>query len=179
MKRNGLFSALTTIGTTALALFLLSTALSATARENARQERESMMAQLLPGSTQFVPESYRGDDPAVLGVHRGDGGYVVETVTDGYAGDVHLMVGVDPKGRVTGVVVRNMEETWGLGSQAIGDVDFLSQFLGMSGEAEVNKNIDALTGATVTTKAIIKGVNSACAFVTGADVSSGATEWEG
>ena len=36
-----------------------------------------------------------------------------------------------------------------------------------------------LTGATVSSKAITRGVNSAVAFVTGADVSSGATEWGG
>ena len=40
-------------------------------------------------------------------------------------------------------------------------------------------NVDALTGATVTSKAVVKAVNSASAFVTGADVSSSATEWGG
>lgn len=53
----------------------------------------------------------------------------------------------------------------------------LGQFLGTAGEASVGKDIEALTGATVTSKAIAKGVNSAAAFVTGADVSSSATEW--
>ena len=46
-------------------------------------------------------------------------------------------------------------------------------------EAAVGEGIDALTGATVTSKAVTRAVNSAAAFVTGADVSSGATEWEG
>jgi len=51
------------------------------------------------------------------------------------------------------------------------------QYLGTSGEAAVGEDIDAITGATVTSKAVTKAVNSACAFVTGADVSSSATEW--
>ena len=59
------------------------------------------------------------------------------------------------------------------------DAPFLLQFLGTAGEAAVDENIDALTGATVTSKAVTRAVNSAAAFVTGADVSSGATEWEG
>ena len=40
-------------------------------------------------------------------------------------------------------------------------------------------DVDALTGATVTSKAIAKAVNSASAYVTGADVDSGATQWGG
>ena len=66
---------------------------------------------------------------------------------------------------------------WAGGAQT--GVPFLIQFIGTSGEAAVGENIDALTGATVTSKAVARAVNSAAAFVTGADVSSGATEWEG
>ena len=50
---------------------------------------------------------------------------------------------------------------------------------GRRGELAVGDNVDALTGATVTSKAVVKAVNSASAFVTGADVSSSATEWGG
>ena len=50
---------------------------------------------------------------------------------------------------------------------------------GAGGELAVGDNVDALTGATVTSKAVVKAVNSASAFVTGADVSSSATEWGG
>ena len=70
-------------------------------------------------------------------------------------------------------------ETFGLGRGAQTDASFLLQFLHASGEAAVGVDIDALTGATVTSKAVTRAVNSAAAFVTGADVSSGATEWEG
>ena len=90
-----------------------------------------------------------------------------------------LLVGVSDQGNVTGVVVRDLEETFGLGANALRDTAFLSQFLHTSGEAAVGETVDALTGATVTSKAIAKGVNAAVAFVTGADISSGATEWEG
>ena len=39
--------------------------------------------------------------------------------------------------------------------------------------------VDAISGATVTSKAVIRCVNSAIAYVTGADASSGATSWGG
>jgi len=51
--------------------------------------------------------------------------------------------------------------------------------LNTSGEAEVGTNVDAISGATVTSKAVARSINSAVAYVTGADVSSAATEWGG
>ena len=104
---------------------------------------------------------------------------MVETCTDGYAGEVVLLVGVDNDGTVTGLTVRQMEETWGLGARALTDADFLIQFLGTDGTAEVGGNVDAITGATVTSKAVTRGVNAAVGFVTGADTSSSATTWGG
>ena len=72
-----------------------------------------------------------------------------------------------------------VEETFGLGRNALTDIDFLVQFVGISGEAEVGGGVDAITGATVTSRAVARGVSSACAYVTGADVSTSATEWGG
>ncbi|MEA4955798.1 MAG: FMN-binding protein [Pseudoflavonifractor sp.] len=151
--------------------------LAGIARANAEAEQTAMMAALLPGSTSFTPEEYDGEDENITAIYAGDTGYVVETVTDGYVGKIRLLVGVDTSGAVTGAVVRELSETFGLGARATSDTHFLAQFLGTAGDAAVGENVDALTGATVTSKAITKGINSAAAFVTGADVSSGATEW--
>lgn len=177
MKRKS--GALAAIGVAAVMLLGLSTVLAPVAQRNVEAERSGMMALLLPGSTSFTLEAYSGEDASITGVYKGESGYVVETATDGYVGAVTLLVGVSNDGEVTGVVVRDMEETYGLGANALGDVDFLSQFLGTSGDAAVGENVDAMTGATVTSKAIARGVNAAVGFVTGADVSSGATEWGG
>ena len=72
-----------------------------------------------------------------------------------------------------------MQETYGLGTQALTDWEFLAQFLRTQGDAEIGSNVDAITGATVTSKAIARSVNSAVGFVTGADTSSAATSWGG
>ena len=90
-----------------------------------------------------------------------------------------LWVGVTNEGWVSGVTVRSHAETLGLGRRAQTDRDFLMQYLYTEGGAAVGEDIDALTGATVTSKAVTRAVNSAAAFVTGADVSSSATEWGG
>lgn len=90
-----------------------------------------------------------------------------------------MLVGVYNDGSVSGLVVRELRETRGLGGRALTDTKFLSQFLNTRGDASVGDNVDALTGATVTSRAIARGVNSASAFVTGADGSSSATTWGG
>ena len=75
--------------------------------------------------------------------------------------------------------IRKMEETYGLGGKALTDWEFLAQFLKTEGDAAIGENINAISGATVTSKAITRSVNSAVGFVTGSDVDSGATSWEG
>lgn len=160
-------------------LFGVAFGLNSIAAKNAQAEHLKIMQTLLPGSTNFVVEPYSGDDANIRSVHKGENGFVIETVTAGYAGDITMLIGVSNEGTVTGVVVREMTETFGLGANSLTDHVFLSQFLNTSGEAEVGTTVDAITGATVTSKAITRSVNSAVAFVTGADTESGATSWGG
>lgn len=146
---------------------------------NEEKELQAKMETLLPGSTTFESEEYTGEDANIVSVHKGETGYVVATQTSGYAGPIAMLIGVHNDGYVTGLQVRSMEETYGLGAEALTDWEFLAQFLRTEGDAEVGTNVDAITGATVTSKAIARSVNSAVGFVTGADTSSGATSWGG
>ena len=146
---------------------------------NQQKELQAKMETILPGSTSFTEETYTGEDANISFVYKGETGYVIGTSTAGYAGPISMLIGVSSDGYVTGLQVRSMEETYGLGAEALTDWEFLKQFLRTEGDAEVGTNIDAITGATVTSKAIARSVNSAVAFVTGADISSGATSWGG
>ena len=156
------------------------------------------MQTVLPGAESFTVEPYAGEDANILSVHKADIGYVIETQSYGYAGNITVLVGVNQEGRVTGLVVRDQSETVGLGAKALYDTDFLAQFLnktgsfavgtpgadafsGATGEETTGEEtyVDAITGATVTSKAIARCVNSAIGYVTGADVESGATSWGG
>lgn len=165
--------------------------------DRANRQHLEMLQTLLPGSTQFTREPYAGEDGNIVSVHKGETGFVVETTTYGYAGDITMLIGVSKAGKVTGLLVADAHETLGLGSKALTDTDFLAQFLNKSGEFSVKTNgadafsgatgeasadameVDALTGATVTSKAVVRCVNSAIAYVTGADVVSAATSWGG
>ena len=153
--------------------------LKGVAESKAQAEHLRLLRTVLPDSENFVVEPYAGDDANIRSVHKGETGYVIETVTAGYASDICMLVGVSNEGKVVGIVVREMHETRGLGSRALTDTDFLSQLLCTSGEAAIGTDVDALSGATVTSKAVVRCVNSAAAYVTGVDTSSGATSWGG
>ena len=189
-----------TVAVIALILFGVTVGLNGVANANAQAEHMKTMQTLLPGSTEFTLEPYSGEDANIRSVHKAENGFVIETVTYGYAGDITILIGVNNDGHVTGLVVRELNETYGLGAEALTDVEFLAQFLNGTGEFTVATHgadafsgatgdaskpaadaseVDALTGATVTSKAVVRSVNSAIAYVTGADVSSSATTWGG
>lgn len=189
-----------TIILVAVILLGMSFGLKGVAAKTAQDQHIWLMQTLLPGSESFTLETYTGDDANIRSVHKAENGYVIETVTYGYADEITMLIGVNKDGAVTGLVVRETHETFGLGSKALTDHKFLSQFLngnetfaiasadadafsGATGDASASSDdaveVDALTGATVTSKAIVRCVNSAIAYVTGADTSSGATSWGG
>ena len=95
----------------------------------------------------------------------GGNGWVVMVTPSGFGGEIEMAVGVDKSGAVTGVSIVSMSETSGLGANAKRE-SFRSQYIGKSGGVALKKQggeIDALTGATVTSTAVTKGVNAALA----------------
>ena len=93
----------------------------------------------------------------------GDRGWVVMVTPSGFGGEIQMAVGVDKSGSITGVSIISMSETSGLGANAKRE-SFREQYVGKSGSVALTKQggeIDALTGATVTSTAVTKGVNAA------------------
>lgn len=97
------------------------------------------------------------------------------TSTEGYSGDIQLTVGIEMKsksnkvGEVCGIDFLSINETPGLGMNAK-DESFISQFYGKSEVLAVSKNavsenqIDAVSGATITSEAVTDAVNAAISF---------------
>lgn len=99
---------------------------------------------------------------------------VVVTVTakDGYGGDIKFSVGIQKDGTVNGISILKINETAGLGMKAK-EPKFQSAFENKKTEvfavtksgAVKDGDVDAISGATITSKAVTKGVNSAlCVF---------------
>ena len=112
----------------------------------------------LNGTTYTYFEGYDKDQNVV--------GYVFTTSAKGYGGDIVTMVGMNSDGTVSGMDFLSISETAGLGMNADAD-EFKNQFAGKSGEIGLNKNapaeneVQALTGATITSKAVTQAVNIA------------------
>lgn len=94
-------------------------------------------------------------------------GYVLKVTTkEGYGGNIELMVGITMEGSISGISILSISETPGLGMQA-GDV-LVPQFAGRTAEAFVytktgaaaDNEIDAISGATITTRAVTNAVNA-------------------
>ena len=104
----------------------------------------------------------------VTAVWASDTGYAVQVAPAGFGGAITMMVGISSEGQILGVSVVSQTETAGLGAIVGADTaagqEFRDQFVGLSGQLAVDKDggqIDSITGATITSRAVTKGINAA------------------
>lgn len=149
-----------------------------------QQKTQDAMAQVVSDASSFqaveeIPQAAL-DAAAAAGatvteLYDGQGaGYVLKVVASGSQGNIEMMVGVDGDGVVTGVSVVDSSETAGIGTKVTGNeplasgTGVLDQFIGKSaadGTLSVGSNVEAITGATVSTRGVTTGVNAALAAV--------------
>ncbi len=137
----------------------------------------------MPDGGSFVRVKVRPDaEPEIVAMYENGSGNVVGVELRGYASELLVYVGVDTAGVVTGVTVARQSETRGLGDRVQREDWFTDQFTGKRTIVTVGQEVDALSGATVTSRAVTRAVNLALGYVgvgAGIDAGSGATEWEG
>lgn len=128
--------------------------------------------QVLPDAGQLTDEPAAGKHIVAVKRSETDGqtnGYIYTVNPDGYSGKVVIMLGIEyPSARISGVKILQQNETPGLGAKCT-EPAFIDQFLGkeLSHDLTVSKNasqpqeIQAITASTITSKAVVKGINSA------------------
>ena len=131
----------------------------------AAEKTAAAMREVLPADTYTRMEGSAAEKiELVKEVYDAGGkGWVIMVTPSGFGGELDMAVGVDKSGTVTGVSIVQMSETSGLGANANRE-SFRSQYVGKSGSVALRKQggeIDALTGATVTSTAVTRGVNAA------------------
>ncbi len=89
-----------------------------------------------------------------------DVGYVIAAQAKGYNGQVPCAVAISNDGVILNVVFLDNDETAGLG-QKVKDASFTAQFSGMAAEAFTINDIDAISGATFSSKAAVNAINLA------------------
>ena len=100
-------------------------------------------------------------------------GFVAQTAAKGYGGEVTVVTGFSGEGRITAVVLLSHSETPGLGAKAEGE-EFRSQFAGKAADqpltvkksAAGDADVQAISGATITSRAVTSAVNQAMALYT-------------
>ena len=134
------------------------------------QKTQAAIEQVLPGGYETEVTGYDDATGLVSKVYQGANGYAFEVTPGGFDNTITMMVGVDLEGNVLGISIVSHTETAGLGAVAAAATSageaFRAQFAGKSGSVSVTKDggeIDAITGATITSRAVCDGVNAALA----------------
>lgn len=130
---------------------------------------------ILPIASSFEEKADLKSDK-VLSVTEGkDGselkGYTIKVAPKGYGGAIEMMVGITTDGKVSGIKILSHSETPGLGANAE-TPQFSGQYKDkpakelevVKGTASADNQIAAITGATITSRAVTKGVNEAIEF---------------
>ena len=140
---------------------------------NAAKTQEAIMA-VLPSGFDSIVEDYEDASGIVSKIYKGADGYAVEVGPGGFDNTITMMVGIDYEGKVLAISGVSHTETAGLGAVAADatpkGVAFREQFAGVSGSVSVSKDggsIDAITGATITSRAVCAGVQAALDCVAG------------
>ncbi|NLO40269.1 MAG: FMN-binding protein [Ruminiclostridium sp.] len=149
-----------------------------TIQQNTLIEQEEFRRQVLKEAQTFEQAQQKGIAEEVKGIYTGFAGddpvgYVVEVVSKGYGGAISMTVGVNMEGVITGIVIGSNNETPGLGSKATGG-DFISQLstitlndisqnalVVVKQQPKANNEVQAVSGATISSRGITKGVQAA------------------
>ena len=164
---------------TGCAALILALVFNVTKEPIAKQEKlnnEIAMKELITDAESF--EMKEMDLPEnIIEVNEGKNGnevagYTIKVSTKGYAGEIKVMVGINNEGTVTGIKILSQGETPGLGANST-QPSFYGQFedkqtgkeLAVVKSTPTGENeIQAITGATITSKAVTSAVNSAVDF---------------
>ena len=146
--------------------------------QNGIETRNAAMSEIIPNA-EFTDVEVPADfatpadknQPVVSGVYQAtldgaEAGYCVEVNPKGFGGALKMIVGINADGTVAGIKVTEASETPGLGAKAQSDKNWIAQFAGQpaDGSLAVTKDggtINAITGATITSRAVTLGVNTA------------------
>ncbi len=171
--------ALTLLAITAVVAACLAGVNSVTApaiAELKAQKTQTAIETVLPGGFDTEITDYTDATGLVAKVYSGANGYAFQVTPGGFDNTITMMVGVDTEGKVLGISIVSHTETAGLGAVAAASTSageaFRGQFVGQSGSVSVTKDggqIDSITGATITSRAVCVGVQAAldCAATLG------------
>ena len=141
--------------------------LTATAiAEQMSGEEKAALQSVLPEADAFEAKKTDLDEYYVATAAGKPVGYCLITESQGYSSTIRMMIGLSNDGLIRGVKVLSQQETPGLGTRMVevrqGETSpwFLEQFKGKNAAAVELKDIDAITGATISSRAVVDGIRN-------------------
>ena len=131
--------------------------------EAIRVAQEKARTDLLPDATGFT--KVEGVFEGVSDVYQTENnvGTVITAAAKGYSSTITVMVAFNVDGTIKQINITDQGETAGLGTKIVTEDSFQESFIGLSPEPFTTNEIDAITGATISSKAVVAAVNSAVA----------------
>ncbi|MDP2940393.1 MAG: RnfABCDGE type electron transport complex subunit G [Candidatus Omnitrophota bacterium] len=127
-------------------------------------EERNALDEVFPDATNFEDKQLEGKTYYLAKKGKKELGFIIKAETKGYSGLITMLVGFDFKAEIKGIKILSHQETPGLGSKIVeirqGDKEpwFLKQFQGKRAQDLDLKDIQAITGATISSKAVLEGV---------------------
>lgn len=132
-------------------------------------EEKDAIYDVLPGIDSYENRLLDSDSSATIKYFEGKkfgefAGYILPMTAKGYSGDIEMLVGFTNEGVIKGVTILSQHETPGLGSKIIqinpGEEKpwFLEKFVGKNASDLQMKDIQAITGATISSKAVLDAI---------------------
>ena len=151
----------------ALLLGIVNTITSEKINENEMSKFNEAVKAIFPDSDNITELEITAEPPVnfIYEVKHADEqlGYCIQVLSKGFEGIIDIIVGTDMSGKITGLQVVSHSETPGLGSRAA-DENYLAAYVGMSGHISFGDGVEAVAGATVTSNALLEGINAALAI---------------
>lgn len=140
-------------------------------------EKNQAMQEILPAAETFelsnveIPEGTAIEEVNTGLQGNNVVGYAIKVTPKGFGGLIEMMVGITADGKIGGIKILSLSETPGLGANATKE-SFSGQFKDKDAEslevvkmeASSDNQIEAITGATITSRAVTNGVNQAIDF---------------
>lgn len=141
-------------------------------------EKNLAMQEILPSAENFeLSEVKLPEGTVITDVNKGLKGnevvgYAIKVTPKGFGGLIDMMVGISADGKIGGIKILSHGETPGLGANST-NISFYGQYKDKSAESQLevvktgasgDNQIQAITGATITSRAVTNGVNEAIEF---------------
>lgn len=132
--------------------------------EATRLAQEQARAELLPEADGFEKvEGVAVDNVSDVYAATNGAGYVITSTAKGYGGTMTVMTSFTPDGQIKQLKVTEASETQGIGSNVANSSAYWEKYAGLDGTAPLvlNQDVDAYSGATISSRALNSAVNSA------------------